>query len=141
MLTSTVLLCSLFLVTPDGYVVVTNANGNYQSGASDFTVVDVTDPTNPSVHGTLVSSNLYIPAEVAMHSEGQYAYVAAGSAYSFTIVDYSDPQNPFVVSTIRDYYQMNFPYGVAGAWSGCAAFLCHSDNLTIVLRATAFCNL
>lgn len=103
----------LHAVTPDGYVLVTNANGNFQTGESDFTVVDVSDPTNPSIYGTLVDSNLYIPSQLALHSEGQFAYVAAGSAYSFTIVNYTDPQNPFVVSTLRDYYQINFPYGVA----------------------------
>jgi len=65
-----------------------------------FVIVDVSDPTNPVVKGSL-SSATYFNGCHDVHVEGNYAYVtnylSGTGEYGFIVVDISDKNNPSVV--------------------------------------------
>ena len=65
----------------------------YIAGADDgFFIADVSDPSNPSIIGSIPGDALNV------YVEGDYAYVANGGLFS--IVDISDPSEPSIISSV-----------------------------------------
>jgi hypothetical protein len=80
-------------------------SGNYAyvirnaSGASNFTVVDITNPATPVQRGTL--SLLSIPANIFVN--GNYAYVVSSdNSQELQIINISNPASPSLVGTYTD---------------------------------------
>lgn len=86
-----------------------------------FTVVDVSDPSDPRVVATLQNSNLPLPwrgsgalkhaTSVAL--SGGFAYVTAAYTNRLTVIDVSDPLHPAIVASLEDDEQLAFPVDVA----------------------------
>ncbi|MHA1289726.1 MAG: LVIVD repeat-containing protein, partial [Candidatus Thorarchaeota archaeon] len=66
-----------------------------------LTVVDVSDPTNPAIVGSIYDATKLKDAR-AVYVSGNYAYVAANDNDYLTIVDISDPANPAVAGSVQD---------------------------------------
>jgi len=77
------------------YAYITSVNSN------SFSVIDITDPTNPILVSQLIDNTLLNgvdPVEVA----GKYAYVANTITNSFAVIDISNPKNPMIVGHLTD---------------------------------------
>jgi len=68
--------------------------------ADTLTIIDISDPTSPTIVGSISDAQLNGPYSV--YVSGQYAYVAAHIANALTIVDVSDPTSPAIVGSISD---------------------------------------
>ncbi|MDB9944496.1 hypothetical protein OAD26_00660, partial [bacterium] len=64
-------------------------------------IVDISDPTNPSIVGG-VKDDTNLAAAQSVDVSGNYAYVAANADNSLRIVDISDPTNPSIVGGVKD---------------------------------------
>ena len=121
------------------YVVSQNRNGpstgnNDDGTGNSLAILDISNPTAPTIVGTLHNSNvMFGPHGVAV--SGNYAYVAAQGCLnqqpcpnpsvgdSFVVVDISNPANPTIVASIQN---SNLP----APWTGTGA-LKHACGITI----------
>lgn len=87
-------------------------NNMYVSGVVNgrLTVVDVTDPGNMTVLGSITDPDLNAAAGIAI--SGSYAYVAATGAASLTVVNISNPASMSVAGSSTGT-EMATPYDVA----------------------------
>ena len=69
-------------------------------GAQTLSVVDVSDPTSPTMAGSLVDATDLNGAQ-AINVVGNYAYVASYLSDSLTIVDVSTPTTPTKVGSLN----------------------------------------
>lgn len=100
-----------------------------QTTPGTLTMVDVTDPDNPTVTGFVRHADLISDSVVLVH--GDYAYVGSASQDRITIVDVSNPAAPNVLGTITDALLNNVVFfDVAGDYLYAAAAL--SDALVVV---------
>jgi hypothetical protein len=87
------------LPTPGGntwfYTMAIQGNYAYVASSLDFTIVDISDLTNPTLLSTLPVSDYSVDVKVS----GNYAYVTIGSNGS-DIIDISDPLNPTLAGTL-----------------------------------------
>ena len=122
------------------YVVSQNRNGPQGSGINDdgtgnaLTILDISNPTDPTIVGSVHDSNLLFGAH-GVSVSGSYAYVAAQGCLagqpcpnqsignSLVVVDVSNPANPQIVSSISN---ANLP----PQWSGTNA-LKHACSVTV----------
>jgi hypothetical protein len=79
------------IIIRDGYVYV--AAFVLGEDSSIFAVVDVNDPVNPAVVGT-VTDGISTVQDVAL--AGDYAYLTSEGNDRMVIIDISDPRNPFI---------------------------------------------
>jgi len=87
------------------YICAGNEPGGGYTGDSSLTIVDVTDPTNPTFVGRIGHSAPYVlwgPIKVVVR--GDYAYVAEQVDGYLTIIDISDPSSPSFVSSLAVGY-------------------------------------
>jgi len=79
-----------FSVALENYVFVVD------NGSDDFKILDVTDPTSPTVVGTVV-----IPTSSprGVDVAGRFAYVADATGQELIIIDHIDKTNPVIIST------------------------------------------
>jgi len=87
------------------YIIV---EGNYAyvsagDGPDYFTIVDVSDPANPSVVGSLSGSGSpnYMDSPYGLYKVGKYVYVCAWGEFRFNVVDVSDPTSPSLVASLN----------------------------------------
>jgi hypothetical protein len=88
-----------------------------------FVVVDVSNPSAPTIVATLKNSSLPAPwtgsgalkhvTSVAI--SGNYAYVTASYSNRLTVIDISNPLSPVIVSSIQDSSRLDFDVDVAVA--------------------------
>ena len=94
------------------------AAGNYVYAAAKVShkleVVDVSDPTAPSLVGSVHDTDKLDRAS-GVAVQGSYAYVSAESGNRVTIVDVSSPSNASIVGSVYDQY-LALAKGIA-AWS------------------------
>ena len=115
--------------------VALSRDGNYAYvlGSPDsITVVDVSDPTGPTVVGSI--TGVGGARSVAISPDGFYAYVVGGSS-SIAVVDVSDPSTPTLLGNISgDSANMDGPYGVAASPGGNYAYVVsyYSDSFAVV---------
>jgi hypothetical protein len=84
-------------------------SGNYAyvtaSYSNRLTVIDISNPTSPTIVASLTDPSIKFPVDVAV--SGTHAYVAdqigVGSV-GFTVVDISNPLSPRVVGTLNNPY-------------------------------------
>ncbi len=88
--------------TGDGQAIFVEGNYAYLGtthggGDSDFTIIDVSDPTSVIEVGTLEAGGTIYDIEVS----GNYAYAATGeNTKEFMIIDISDETNPTIVGSV-----------------------------------------
>ncbi|HLX18825.1 MAG TPA: hypothetical protein VKR23_01625 [Gaiellaceae bacterium] len=123
------------------YVVSKNRNGASGSNVNDdgsgnsLTIVDISNPTTPTIVGSLHDSvNLFGAYGVAV--SGMYAYVAAQGCLTnqpcknpnvgddFAVVDVFDPSNPALVATIHNQ-------SLPSPWTGSGA-LKHATSVALM---------
>lgn len=98
-----------------------------------LTVVNVSDPTNPTQTG-IVSDAQSLAAGywLTMSKDGKYVYVPS-AANVFTVVNVSHPSEPTVVGTYRDSHFMKHPIDVAVSPNGQIAFVSlYYGGLTVI---------
>lgn len=90
-----------------------SANSNDDGTGNSLTIVDVSNPTSPTVVGAVQSPTQLFGA-YAVAVSGNYAYVASQglltgqpqvpdtSAGSFTVIDITNPAGPTIVSSVDD---------------------------------------
>jgi hypothetical protein len=66
--------------------------------AGSLTIVDVSDPCDPSFAGSV--RDIQLDGARSVYISGKYAYVAASSADRLTIVDVSDPSAPTIAGSV-----------------------------------------
>ncbi len=89
--------------------------------ASSFIVVDVSDPSHPTLVASVADENLPAPwtgSKALQHAcgitvFGNYAYVTASYSNRLTIVDISDPLHPSIVGSVQDATNLPRPVDVA----------------------------
>ncbi len=92
---------------------LTNAEGVFVSGdyayvscQADFTVVDVSDVSKPTIVSNLTSSQILYARTV--YVSGKYAYITGESSNDrLTIIDISNPASPYIVGSVA---------GIDNAW-------------------------
>ena len=90
------------------YAYIANANADTATGTWDVTIIDISNPTAPTIVGGINDDvNLFRASSIFV--SGNYAYVSNSAAGSgevskkrFAILDVSNPTAPRVVSTILD---------------------------------------
>lgn len=102
-----------------------------QSSSSRLTAVDVSDPTNPSVLGSLVDHARFSSC-IDTHTDGTYVYVAHYDADSLIVVGVGTPASPNVAGSLTDSTNMDGASGVYvdGGYAYVAAKL--SRSLAVV---------
>ncbi len=87
-------------------------------GNDGLLVLDISDPTSPTVVGGVDTSGI----AYNVHVSGSYAYVASGSG-GLQIVDISDPESPTIVSSVAT------PAQALGVYvSGSSAYVAGGDS-------------
>lgn len=101
--------------TLDGAWDVTAA-GDYAYVAAQIydglTVVDISDPTSPTIVGSVTSAQLNGAYRVDMVGLDHVA-VACTESDRLTIVNVSVPSAPSIVGSVQDATNLDFPYGLA----------------------------
>jgi hypothetical protein len=92
--------------------------GNYayvanqiDSPSPSLAVVDISNPLNPHVVGTLVST--WLAGAYRIRTLGNFAYVAAHDGNNAAVVDISNPSNPVLATGINDPAYFSNTTGVA----------------------------
>ena len=81
---------------------VKNGNNLYLLGSGILSVVNVTDPFNPSITSTLVDPGLQSAS--AMVQSGNYLYVtSSNNSYNLYVYDVTIPTSPVFVTSIQNY--------------------------------------
>ncbi|MCG8431931.1 MAG: hypothetical protein MJA29_12260, partial [Candidatus Omnitrophica bacterium] len=95
-----------------------------------FTVVDVSDASNPEVVSSLVDSRFDYTGNV--YVSGRYAYVTAYGGDELIVVDVSNVSNPEVTGSVSNNTTLNASDGlyVSGRYAYVAAY--DADRLTVV---------
>jgi len=73
--------------------------------SDSLTIVDISDPSNPTQVGVIVKGEGSPPAlawAASVYVSGKYAYVVSYYSRSLTVIDISDPSNPTQVGVIVD---------------------------------------
>ncbi len=91
------------------------------SVGDSLVVVDISNPSNPTIAASIQNSNLPAPwtgTGALKHAcgitiSGNYAYVTASYSHRLTIVDISDPLHPSIVGSIQDGTHLPVPVDVA----------------------------
>lgn len=109
------------------YCLEKSGNYIYSATGSGLFITDVTDPTNPSLAGSL-TTGFSGPRSVAV--SGNYAYVANYYSDTLTVVDISNPASPTIAGSVIDSTQLDMPQGVVV--SGNYAFVAARYYLTVV---------
>lgn len=76
------------------YVYAGNATGGY------FTIIDVTDPANPSIDGYLSSASYNVDNSYQLCYDNDYVYYSSRGDACCTIINVTDRSNPSEVTTI-----------------------------------------
>ena len=111
------------------YAYVANNNAAVV-GKKEFAVIDISNPTSPSVVGSIDDdTNLYAARSIAV--SGRYAYVAnkgdlTGGKKEFAVIDISNPAVPAVVGSIDD--DTNFYAATSIAVSGRYAYVANNEG-------------
>lgn len=84
----------------DPQPVATRGDKVYLGEGSNFYVVDVADPDNPTVVGTLTTSNLQNLHDMVVSVDGQHVFCASDRSPHFNAVDVSDPTAPTLASSL-----------------------------------------
>ncbi len=84
------------------YAYVTSPGPLLPSSDGNLSIIDVSDPSNPTETGLISTTTLSGASSV--HVSGKYAYVASESIYnkSLSIIDVSNPSNPTEMGVIKD---------------------------------------
>lgn len=88
-------------VIGEAYWVAMAGNHAYVTSSTGLQVVDISDPANPLVKGSV---DLEYPYDVATNGDG---YVYVGASKSLKVIDVQDPTSPVVVASLAmpDYAQ------------------------------------
>jgi hypothetical protein len=107
----------------------------YIAASSDdsLTIVDVSDPTNPTFVGNVSGSGspTYLSFPWGLQVYGNYAYTATAGDSALVVIDVSDPTSPSVVGTVRDS-SINEPYGLSVQGRYAYVVSATGDSLTII---------
>lgn len=115
-----------------------SADGNYVYVPSEdgdrLTVVDVTDPSNPTVVGSVTGTDLDGASSAAVSADGTYVYVTAFAGNRLTVVDVTDPTAPSVTGSVQDNTNLNQPRRGAVSADGNYVYVAclAGDSLTVV---------
>jgi len=115
-------------IVRDGYAYI-SANGN-------FFVVNVTDPTNMFLEGTVVDSNVF-SACYGMAISGNIVIVTSASRDAITLIDVSDPTTPVITAFLKDTVKMDNPHGAALIGKYLFVGLYSQDKLKVIELGTA----
>jgi len=92
---------STVMANPNGIAV--SGKYAYVVSGANFSVLDISNPNNPTYVGTLADSpSTLLTGAYSVAVSGKYAYVASPAESGIEIVDISDPANPTHVSSIED---------------------------------------
>jgi len=81
----------------------------YVGGYCGFKVIDVSNPLNPKIIGSLDKDKLGTPTNIILSDSKTYAYISTEdfdnvtytSTYYLKVVNVSDPKNPYIVGKIN----------------------------------------
>jgi parallel beta-helix repeat protein len=76
--------------------------------SNDFTIIDISDPTNPKIEGTIGTANSgALGGACSVHVAGKYAYQVSRDSNYFNIIDVSNPSDPSIVGSISSDTQLD----------------------------------
>ncbi|HRH23852.1 MAG TPA: hypothetical protein PK295_04470, partial [Candidatus Magasanikbacteria bacterium] len=83
---------------------------------SNLHVIDILDPTAPTIVSTLtLSTSATVASDQSIEVVGSYAYITNSSLDSLLVVDIANPKNPTIVSTMTSSTVLNFARGIVVA--------------------------
>ena len=96
------------------YIREFDISGNYmyvinQGTNGPMTIVDISNPTSPTVVGSVSNSSMTTARDIRV--SGHYAYVASFND-TFTVIDVSNPSSPTVVGTLTDATYLDQAHGL-----------------------------
>ena len=97
--------------------------------ASRLTIVDIANPSNPQIVGSVYDANL-MSSVTSVTVSGNYAYVTARASNRLTIIDISNPNEPLIVGSVQS--DSNFAGASSVQVSGTRAYVASYRRLTIV---------
>jgi len=105
-------------------------------GSDSLAIVNVTDPTNPTIVGSIVDDTLLLgPGEVVVSPDGNYAFVAVYYTHSVVVVDVAtNISQPTVVGQIRDSTQLTYAWVLGLSPDGTRLYVggYHDGNFAVV---------
>jgi hypothetical protein len=112
------------LAVHGGYAYVgTNLN-------ESFSIINVSDPYNPTLLGSITDSNLDYISDIKIR--GGYAYLSVYTSDRLTIINITDPTNPTIAGSAYDATYLNVAYGVQLAGDYAYVGSAGGDIITIV---------
>jgi len=121
--------------------VVAGPGGNYVYVAAvngpRLTVVDVTDPANPTVAGSVTTTSVGTVSSLAISSSGRYVY-GVSTDDRLVVFDVLDPTAPSIAGSVQDNTNLDAAYSVAVSTSGTYVYVTSlaNDRLTVVNVST-----
>lgn len=90
--------------------------GNYafvgnNSGTNHLEIINISNPTVPTIEGISTDSKLDFLAGLAV--QGHYLYAGGATDHRLVIVDIVDSSTPIVVGSVQDATKLSLPIGVA----------------------------
>ena len=113
------------------YDVAVAGNYAYVTGfiGDSMTVVNISDPANPTISGSVSGGGLN--GSLSIELAGNYVYVASAFGDRLVIIDISDPANPTISGQVADS-RLDFASGVAVAGNYAYVASRYADSLTVV---------
>jgi chitodextrinase len=99
--------------------VIVGSPSTPRTSKGGFSVIDITDPSGPTIVGNLDNNNLTGSNTNALSGadgvgvSGNDAYVAAWGKNAITVIDISNPASPTIVTSLVDPTHLNEPSDVA----------------------------
>ena len=100
------------------------------ASASYLAVVDISDPTSPSIVGSIIDGTLG-PAMTIAADEG-HVYLPSGTGDGMIVVDVSDPSNPTVEGSATDSSMLTNARGIAV--SGSYVYVVGDNGLSVLAQ-------
>lgn len=114
-------------------------SGNYAYVATQFrgfTVVDISDPTSPTIVANIPRASFANTALWGVALYGTHAAVTAQGVHRLYTVDISTPTSPSIAGSVTDATNLNFVTGVAISGSHAVVTCPYNQRLTTVSLAT-----
>ncbi len=88
------------LATIQSQTIAVSGRYAYSGGTTGLNVIDISDPSNPTIVGSLIDSTLTNTTNIGV--TGRYVYTIARGGNSFSVVDVSNPSSPVKVAALTN---------------------------------------
>ena len=107
------------------------------SAANRVTIVDVSNPRNTNIVGSVTASSLNTCVDVVVSPSGKYVYAVSFTSSKVTTIDVSDPTNPTVVVTSASNDALSSALALALVPSGLSAVVSTDHGVAVYEVCTA----